>query len=115
MHVLYKTYSGSADKIMMGSIREVFIYYSKALEEKEDDRLYHLWTNLVPHMTIESFVSFNEYKQNIFDKPSNKSNSNSNSMSNIVESNKSEEEVLQDAKNILKMDIGRVHQIEVKI
>lgn len=113
MHVLYKTYSGSADRIMKGSIREVFIYYEKANQEKEDDRLYQLWTNLVPHMTKESFVSFNEYKRNIFNKPSNKSNSNS--MSNIVESNKSEEEILQDAKNILNMDIGRVHQIEVKI
>lgn len=113
--MLYKNYGSNADRIIKGRFREVFIYYNKAIEEKEDDRLYHLWTNLVPHMTRESFVPFNQYKRNIFNKPSDKSNSNSNSMSNIIESNKSEEEILQDAKNILNMNIGKVHQIEVKV
>lgn len=116
MHVLYKTYSSSADRIMKGSIREVFIYYEKANQEKEDDRLYQLWTNLVPHMTKESFVSFNEYKRNIFNKPPNNSNTNNSKADNSIQySNKTEEELLQDARSILSMNIGKVHQIEVKI
>lgn len=116
MHALYKTYGGSADKIIKGNIREVFIYYNKIIEEKEDDRLYHLWSIQIPYMSNDRFVTFNEYKRGFNTKPSNNSNTNSSKTDNSIQySNKTENELLQDARSILSMSIGKVHQVEVKI
>lgn len=116
MHVLYKTYGGNVDRIIKGSFREVFIYYKKAIEEKEDDRLYQLWLIQFPYMTNESYISFNDYKRESNKTPSNNSDTNNAKTDNSIQySNKTENELLQDAESILNMDIGKVHQIEVKV
>jgi len=61
---------------------------AKAFEKETEDRLWEKWLAELPHMDKETFISFENYKQKHFQKQ---------------ESEKEDEEILQDAENILKM------------
>lgn len=76
----------------------------KKISEKQEDRLFIYWAVSTPHMG-ENFISFEDYKKSLI-----KSNT-SNDVNINIETNKTTEEIKQDALNILKMDIGKANPL----
>jgi hypothetical protein len=59
---------------------------NKAVEKDLEDKLWQKWLTELPRMDKQTFMTFDDYKARHFKK----------------ENKKSDEEILQDAKNILK-------------
>ncbi|KIL74369.1 hypothetical protein SD78_1438 [Bacillus badius] len=75
----------------------------KANEKKLDEHMEKLYVSLYPHIQNENFMTFTQFKDRVTGK--NKPSSNNH---NVVRSGKSDEEIIQDATNILSMSLVQV-------
>ncbi|MGE7689680.1 hypothetical protein ACQKMI_10730 [Lysinibacillus sp. NPDC097214] len=113
MHVLYKTYGSMSEKIINGSIRDGFIYYNKAVSEREEEKMYQLWLVQVPLM--REYISFEEYKRRALSPKKNGTNIPKTHNHVIKYIDKTADELMSEAEDILNMTIGEGTQIEVKV
>ncbi|MEG0694159.1 MAG: hypothetical protein RR440_00290 [Erysipelotrichaceae bacterium] len=95
-----KHYQGAVTEIYDGRVREGLMLLTKAnekeiksIEKDSEDRLYLAWVVHLPHMNSENFISFNDYKNNIVN-PNSKQ---------IKTSDKTDEEIMAEANDIIKM------------
>lgn len=69
-----------------------------AMERERDKDFFAVWSNLVPNMTKETYISFEEYRRQLLG-----GGQGVKTTANKVEQFKTDEEAIEDAENIIKM------------
>lgn len=69
--------------------------YAFSREKEDKEKIWDVWTSIYPHFREETFMSFPEFYNKMIGKPNDKT---------ISSNGKSDEQLITDAQNILKME-----------
>ena len=97
MDLLLSRY-GDMNYIMNLDINDFLGLVDKAIEKERDKNFFAVWKELVPTMTKETFVSFEDYKSQLL-----RGSVKGKTVDALSNNNLTDEELIEDAENIIKM------------
>lgn len=84
--------------IMNLEVKDFIELVEVAIERNRDEDFFAVWTNLVPMMTKDTYVSFEEYRNQLLG-----GGQGVKTTANISEDKMTDEEAIEEAENIIKM------------